>query len=103
MNNEARPLVRNDERRHERKADYQPGYLPVLCREELKMKLREFRDAHFSRDSHLERCLVSACIEFGLRPDNQPQLMELLAQAVAQDFLLGSMDSRQAPASRNSA
>ncbi len=92
-----------DGRRTERKADYQPGYSGVLLRDDLKQKLRDFRNEKGYRDSHYERCLVSASLELAMKPENERALIELLAQAVATDFQISTSDSLQALESRQSA
>jgi hypothetical protein len=98
MNTTHEPRPTTIQRHDVRKADHQPGYLPVLVREELKVKIREWRITRALRDSHFERCLVSACVEMGLELQNETRLMELLAQAVAKDFQF-SLSGRQAPES----
>jgi len=86
----------NDFRRTERKADYQPGYSGVLLRDDLKQQLRDFRSSRGFRDSHYERCLVSASLELALKPQNESALIELLAGAIATDFQIGTSNSPQA-------
>ena len=93
----------HDARRTERKADYQPGYSGVLLRDDLKQKLRDFRNLKGFRDSHYERCLVSASLELAMKAENESALIELLAGAVATDFHISTSDSSQAHESRHSA
>jgi hypothetical protein len=93
----------HDPRRTERKADYQPGYSGVLLRDDLKQQLRDFRSSRGLRDSHYERCLVSASLELALKPEHETALMGLLAGAIAADFQIGTSNSSQAHELRNSA
>lgn len=86
----------HDARRTERKADYQPGYSGVLLRDDLKQQLRDFRNSHGFRDSHYERCLVSASLQLALKPENEPTLIALLAGAIATDFQIGTSNSSRA-------
>lgn len=93
----------HDPRRTERKADYQPGYSGVLLRDDLKQQLREFRGAKGYRDSHYERCLVSASLELAMQPENEDALIGLLAKAIATDFQINTSDASQAQESRHGA
>lgn len=93
----------HDSRRTERKADYQPGYSGVLLRDDLKQQLRDFRSSRGLRDSHYERCLVSASLQLALKPENETALIALLAGAIATDFLIGTSNSSQAPELRHAA
>ena len=83
----------HDARRNERKADYQPGYSGVLLRDDLKQQLREFRTAKGYRDSHYERCLVSASLKLAMQPEHECALIGLLAEAIATDFKINTSDS----------
>lgn len=80
----------NHDSQRVRKTEFQAGYKSVLVREELKLKLFQWRSARNLTDSHYERCLVSALIEFGLSPENEQKLFQILGQAVARDFELSS-------------
>lgn len=76
--------------REKRKGEYLPGYEAVLIRGELKQKMREWRNERGMRDTHIERCLVSAMMELGLDPANEEKLMALLGQAIFKDFQMMS-------------
>ena len=99
MNTASQPTT-PDPRRTDRKPDYQPGYSGVLLREDLKQQLRDFRTSRGYRDSHYERCLVSASLQLAMRPENESALIELLANAIAADFKLSASNSLQAHESR---
>jgi hypothetical protein len=103
MNAAQNPLTTHDSRRSERKADYQPGYSGVLLRDDLKQQLREFRNSRGYRDSHYERCLVSASLQLAMKPENEDTLIELLANAIAADFHISASNSSQAHESRHTA
>lgn len=76
--------------REKRKGEYLPGYEAVLIRGELKQKMREWRNERGMRDTHIERCLVSAMMELSLDPANEEKLMALLGQAIFKDFQMMS-------------
>lgn len=95
------PPTTLDARRNDRKSDYQRGYSGVLLRDDLKQQLRDFRTMRGYRDSHYERCLVSASLELALRPENEDTLIELLANAIATDFKLSASNALQAQGSRH--
>lgn len=98
MNNDQHTT--HDARRTDRKADYQPGYSGVLLRNDLKQQLRDFRSNRGYRDSHYERCLVSASLELAMKPEHEDTLIELLANAIATDFQISASNSMQAHESR---
>ena len=76
--------------REKRKGEYLPGYEAVLIRGELKQKMRDWRNERGMRDTHIERCLMSAMMELGLDPANEERLMELLGKAILKDFQMMS-------------
>ena len=77
--------------REKRKGEYLPGYEAVLIRGEL----REWRNERNMRDTHIERCLMSAMMELGLDPANEERLMELLGKAIVKDFQLMSIAQQE--------
>lgn len=81
--------------REKRKGEYLPGYEAVLIRAELKQKMREWRNERNMRDTHIERCLMSAMMELGLDPANEERLMELLGKAIVKDFQLMSIAQQE--------
>jgi hypothetical protein len=81
--------------REKRKGEYLPGYEAVLIRGELKQKMREWRNERNMRDTHIERCLMSAMMELGLDPANEERLMELLGKAIVKDFQLMSIAQQE--------
>ena len=90
--------------REKRKGEYLPGYEAVLIRGELKQKMRDWRNERGMRDTHIERCLMSAVMELALDPANEERLMSLLGQAILKDFQMMSanpeghhVESRGAP------
>lgn len=80
----------HDNNHRPRKTEFQAGYKSVLVRDELKQKIFHWRSTRGLNDSHYERCLVSALIEFGLLPENEQSLIKILGSAVARDFELSS-------------
>ena len=91
-----------DARSTTRKRDHQPGYSGVLLRDDLKDRLRNYRRDRGLGDSHIERCLVAACVDLATQPEFEARLRKELARAVAEDFQI-STDGPQANESRNPA
>lgn len=91
-----------DARSTTRKRDHQPGYSGVLLRDDLKDRLRTYRRDRGLGDSHIERCLVAACVDLATQPEFEARLRKELARAVAEDFQI-STDGPQANESRNPA
>lgn len=92
--------MKHDARRSESRGDFQAGYKPVLVRDELKESLRDWRAKNNLRDSHVERCLASACVQLAMQPENEFKLKQILASAVAKDF---EISTSSAQAMRNHA
>jgi hypothetical protein len=59
------------------RANHEPGYAPVLIREETKQALAALRRRLADRDLNQERRLVTACVAYVLR--EQTRTAEMLA------------------------
>lgn len=66
---------------------FEPGYKPVLIREETKIKLQAFRKALDDRDLMQERRLATAAIEYALSSESgMAALVELSKKIVLIDI-----------------
>ncbi len=69
------------------KGAHEPGYKPVLIREETKQKLQAFRRTVENRDLAQERRLATAALEYCLeRPDVMKEVLRLVNQVVLKDI-----------------
>lgn len=74
-----------------RPRDYHQGYKPVLMRWDVKEQLWKFRQKHNFKDSHFERCLVSAAIQVLMgNPGLYEQWISATAAMASEDVMLQS-------------